>query len=165
MLQGEQGTAGPAAPVAQWTDAIVEQYGVQRARAARIADAAREAATAERLDPLLLLAMIAVESTFDPLARSPSGAAGLMQVVPGAHAERMHTLARDADPFAIDVNVRLGASILREYLDLCGGDRTCALQRYNGTPGDPQARYAAKVVRARTALAMAARDDAIDAAG
>ena len=78
------------------------------------------------VDPQLILAVIAVESAFDPRAVSPKQALGLMQLMP-------ETAARFGvrDPFNVTDNVRAGVTYLRELLTLYDGNLTLALAAYN----------------------------------
>ncbi|MCB1734964.1 MAG: lytic transglycosylase domain-containing protein [Gammaproteobacteria bacterium] len=100
-------------------------------------------ATRVDLDPNLVLALIEVESTFDRYAISRSGAQGLMQIMPFWLKELgMH----EANLMDINVNLRLGCTILKHYLDREGGDTTRALARYNGSVGKPE--YPNKVLSA-----------------
>jgi len=96
------------------------------------------------LDPLLIIAVIAVESRFNPIAESEMGAQGLMQVIPRFHKEHLETAETDSvlDPHA---NIRLGARILKDYIR-SGGTEVAGLQRYNGASGDESNGYAAKVL-------------------
>jgi len=96
------------------------------------------------LDPLLIIAVIAVESRFNPIAESEMGAQGLMQVIPRFHRERLEPGTAEAvlDPHA---NIRLGARILKDYIK-SGGTEVAGLQRYNGATGDESNAYAAKVL-------------------
>jgi len=89
---------------------------------ALIASTARE----HGIHPELVYAVAAVESSFDPLARSVKGAQGLMQLMPGT-AERFGV----ADPFDPADNVRGGVRYLRYLLDLFSGDVRLALAAYN----------------------------------
>lgn len=84
------------------------------------------AAREHGLHPDLVYAVAAVESSFDPLARSVKGAQGLMQLMP-------ETAARFGvrDPWNPDDNLRGGASLLRYLLDLFEGDVRLALAAYN----------------------------------
>jgi len=84
------------------------------------------------LPPELVLALIDVESRFQPTAVSPAGALGLMQVMPFWKAE----LGRPQDDLHdIDTNLRYGCTILAHYLEREQGDWTRALARYNGSLG------------------------------
>jgi soluble lytic murein transglycosylase-like protein len=95
------------------------------------------------LMPELVLAVIDVESRFDPLALSSKGAMGLMQVMPFWAAELG---AMVGDLFDIPTNIRFGCAILRQYLERERGDLLPALQRYNGSLGQPT--YPALIVAA-----------------
>jgi soluble lytic murein transglycosylase-like protein len=105
------------------------------------------------VDPLLLVAVIAVESRFNPIAQSDAGAVGLMQVIPGFHEDKFDAAAADPvlDPHA---NIRLGARVLREYIARAGGE-TAGLQMYNGSGDDPTNAYANKVLAERARLQQA----------
>jgi len=85
-----------------------------------------------RTRPQLVLAVIDVESAFDPFAVSYAGAVGLMQVMPFWPGEL--GLER-SDLIDIELNIRMGTSILAYYLDRERGDYRRALARYNGSLG------------------------------
>jgi soluble lytic murein transglycosylase-like protein len=144
----------------------VEQYNVARyvASTYRIAfESAREfvyhayrAAADLQLDPLLVLAVMSVESGFDPLAESHKGAQGLMQVLTRVHEERFEPFGGVTAAFDPKANIRVGSSILREYLDRHGSVEA-ALKSYVGAAMLSHDRgYGAKVLRAREQLAVAA---------
>ena len=82
--------------------------------------------------PQLVLAVIDVESAFDPFAVSYAGAVGLMQVMPFWPGEL--GLQR-SDLIDIELNIRMGTSILAYYLERERGDYRRALARYNGSLG------------------------------
>ena len=82
--------------------------------------------------PQLVLAVIDVESAFDPFAVSSAGAVGLMQVMPFWPNE-LGLSTRDL--IDVELNVRMGTSILAYYLDRERGDYHRALGRYNGSLG------------------------------
>jgi soluble lytic murein transglycosylase-like protein len=86
----------------------------------------REVARAHDLPPQLLHAVVAVESGFDPLAISPKGAMGLMQLMPGT-ARRFNVV----DPFDPRQNLTAGATYLKWLLGRFGGDTQLALAAYN----------------------------------
>jgi soluble lytic murein transglycosylase-like protein len=85
-----------------------------------------QAAAENSLSPELLHAVVQVESAYDPLAISPKGAVGLMQLMP-ATAARMG-VANRRDPLA---NLRGGARYLRELVTLFDGELPLVLAAYN----------------------------------
>jgi soluble lytic murein transglycosylase-like protein len=105
------------------------------------------------LDPLLIIAVIAVESRFNPIAESDAGAQGLMQVIPGYHKDQMEAAGVDSalDPHD---NIRLGAQILKEYIRR-GGTEVAGLQIYNGATADASNAYAVKVLGEKQRLQQA----------
>lgn len=82
--------------------------------------------------PQLVLAVIDVESGFDPFAVSPAGAVGLMQVMPFWP---LQLGLETRDLLDVELNVRMGTSILAYYLERERGDYRRALARYNGSLG------------------------------
>ena len=91
-------------------------------------------ASSARIDPLLVLALIEVESAYDPEALSGRGAKGLMQLrEPTMRRElERHGLALD-DPHDPVANVRAGVRYLRRLLDAFGREEV-ALMAYNAGP-------------------------------
>jgi soluble lytic murein transglycosylase-like protein len=84
------------------------------------------------LPPGLVMAVLDVESRFDPWAVSNAGAVGLMQVMPFWPEQlgmRRYELTH------ITANVRMGCAILRYYLEQERRDVRRALERYNGSIG------------------------------
>ncbi len=90
-----------------------------------------EAATAHGLDGDLIHAVIQAESAFNPLAVSPVGAQGLMQLMPVLQKE----LGVD-DPFDPRQNIMAGAKYLKKLLDRHDGDIALALASYNAGPSN-----------------------------
>lgn len=82
--------------------------------------------------PQLVLAVIDVESAFDPFAVSYAGAVGLMQVMPFWPT---HLGLQRSDLIDVEMNIRMGTSILAHYLERERGDYFRALGRYNGSLG------------------------------
>lgn len=89
-------------------------------------------ATRVGLPPEMVLAVIDIESAFDPYAVSVAGAQGLMQVMPFWLDEIGHPGDRLVD---IKTNLRMGCTILKYYYDMEHGDWLRALGRYNGSLG------------------------------
>jgi len=172
--EGPAGEAEGTAPVAEKA-AVADprqKYVVQYlARRYRIADEAARMLVAhafeigqeKKLDPLLILSVVAIESGLNPFAQSPVGAQGLMQVMTRVHAERFaehggHLAA--LDPIA---NMKVGSEILHELIRR-GGSVERGLQLYVGAGNMPDdGGYGAKVLGERSRLAIAANGK-VDAA-
>lgn len=126
---------------------IAETYSVAPSFAERIVRSAHDVGTKQNVDPLLLLALVGVESSFNPQARNASGAIGLTQTIPKWHPEKVAVIRQQGksitDP---EANLEMGAKILAEYTALSRGDHMRGLQRYNGALGDRKQRYANKVM-------------------
>jgi hypothetical protein len=118
--------------------------------------AAHEAGREVGLDPLLILAVMAVESRFNPVAESLVGAKGLMQVVPRYHLDKL--TERGGEGVVLDpaTNIALGARILKEYIRRTGS-LEAGLQFYNGALADPSSQYAQKVFAEKERLQEAVR--------
>lgn len=84
----------------------------------------------EKIDPIILLSLIRQESVFNPLARSPVGARGLMQIMPTT-ARRLKKSVRDnqlADP---KLNIELGTKYVKNLLKRYDGNLVYVLSAYN----------------------------------
>jgi hypothetical protein len=104
------------------------------------------------VDPVLILAVMAIESRYNPVAESVVGAKGLMQIIPKYHLEKLLDHGGEEALLDPEVNIHVGAQILREYYRLLGGDQEAALQKYAGAFDEPTSRYAAKVFEERMRL-------------
>ena len=99
------------------------------------------AAKLAEVPPEFVLAVIEVESHFDPYAISRVGAQGIMQVMPFWKKE----IGRESDNLIdLTTNLRYGCTILRHYFDKANGNWSEALARYNGSYG--QYKYPEKVL-------------------
>jgi len=85
-----------------------------------------------KLDPALVLSVIHIESRFDRHAISYAGAVGYMQIMPFWLEELGE---KGSNLFKAEVNLRMGCTILRFYLDKEKGNIERALARYNGSLG------------------------------
>ncbi len=128
---------------------IARRYRVADEVIARFVATAYRAGKESAVDPLLILAVIGVESRFNPVAESVLGAKGLMQVMAKFHMEKV-VLHGDQDVLLEpEANIRIGAQILREYLRRFGETET-ALQMYAGALDDANSKYAGKVLAERS---------------
>jgi len=103
------------------------------------------------LDPLLIIAVMAVESRFNPIAESVAGAKGLMQVIPRYHAEKLQEFGGERAVFDPQTNILVGSQILKEYISRTGS-MGAALQMYAGALNDGQDAYTAKVMNEKQRL-------------
>jgi soluble lytic murein transglycosylase-like protein len=134
------------------TDHIVDGYQLDAGEAARVVALAYEVAGEVRLDPLLLLAVMSVESSFNTFAQSVRGAQGLMQIHTRVHAERFEPFGGSEAVFDPQANIRVGAELLRIHL-LREGSTEAALKAYVGAARRPHdSGYGARVLRARDVL-------------
>jgi len=130
---------------------IARRYRVAEEAVSSYVAQAYYAGALHSVDPLLVLAVMAIESRYNPVAESVMGAKGLMQVIPKYHLDKLshhggeHTLL---DP---EVNILVGTQILREYHRRLG-DLESALQMYAGALDDPTSQYSAKVFAERARL-------------
>jgi soluble lytic murein transglycosylase-like protein len=140
----------------QASDWLSRRYKVSAVAIEPALRAAEDSGRRFGVDPMLLVAMMAVESSFNPFAESPVGAQGLMQVIPRYH---MDKIGRDAGKDALfdpERNVRVGAQVLHEGLRRYGSLQT-ALQYYGGALDDPGAAYANRVMTMKQRLTAAGR--------
>jgi soluble lytic murein transglycosylase-like protein len=135
------GTFHRGAPIAATRTERVRAEVAQRARNVdarekrRIARAILEESARAGLDPLLIVALIHVESSFDPAAVSPVGAAGLMQLRRSTMDEiAARSKMPSADPHDPVANVRAGVRYLAA-LHASFDDAALALMAYNAGPG------------------------------
>ena len=73
-----------------------------------------------RLDPTLILAIMAIESRFNPFAQSPVGAQGLMQVLTRVHTDKYENFGGKLAAFDPLTNLRVGAKVLQECIKRAG---------------------------------------------
>ena len=129
--------------------AIARRYRVAEEAMAEIVSSAYRAGAEHRVDPLLILAVVAVESRFNPLAQSVMGAKGLMQVLPRFHQQKVSEHGGETALLEPETNILIGTRILREYLRR-SGETEAALQMYAG--GDADSQYPGKVLAERSRL-------------
>lgn len=99
-----------------------------------------------KLDPLLILSVMAIESRFNPFAESPVGAQGLMQVMSKIHHEKFQKLGGVQAALNPVANIQVGAQILKEYVRR-GGSVEAGLKMYVGAANfETDFGYGAKVL-------------------
>ncbi len=103
------------------------------------------------LDPLLIIAVMAVESRFNPIAESVAGAKGLMQVIPKYHPDKLEEFGGEKAVFDPQTNILIGSQILKDYLRRTG-NLSMALQMYAGALDDEQDLYSSKVMNEKQRL-------------
>lgn len=122
--------------------------GVSHKDAKKVVRLAVDEATKAGLDPKIVVAVIATESSFQSKAKSWYGAAGYMQVVPRLHKDKI----KGRDIHEPKVNVEVGVKILASCYKRKKTDKA-ALACYNGSDSEASAqRYFAKVSKAHKTL-------------
>lgn len=147
----------PSGPQAQSLRSYISRkYKVAYNATETLVDTAFRVAHEKKLDPLLVLAVIAVESSYNPMAESSKGAQGLMQVMPRIHKDKFANLAEQgkgkANPLDPVSNIIVGSTILRDCINQ-RGSVAAGLACYEGTSVDDG--YAERVQAERRRLALA----------
>jgi soluble lytic murein transglycosylase-like protein len=126
---------------------VARRYKVAEEAAGAVVRTAYREARRQGLDPLLILAVIAVESRFNPFAASEQGALGLMQIVPRFHKDK---LPEEGAPAMLEpeANIAVGTRILKDSIRRGGSDEA-GLQLYNGAFDDETRAYANRVLTER----------------
>ena len=130
---------------------IAKRYRVAEDAAGEFVALAYRAGAQFSLDPLLILAVMAIESSYNPVAQSVMGARGLMQVIPKYHPEKLEPHGGEQALLEPTVNILVGAQILREYQRRLG-DTEAALQMYAGALDEPTSQYTNKVLAEKARL-------------
>jgi soluble lytic murein transglycosylase-like protein len=133
---------------------IGKRYRIADAAAAQFVSIAYRAGEQYSVDPVLVLAVMAIESRYNPVAESVMGAKGLMQVIARYHEEKL--LEHGGEPALLEpeVNIMVGTRILREYQRRFNDTET-ALQMYAGAFDEPTSQYATKVFAEKARLEAA----------
>ena len=135
---------------------LSRRFAIAVEATSRMVEAADRAAREVGLDPLLVLAVISIESRFNPIAESAMGAKGLMQIIPKYHRAKLEALGGEAAVLDPESNIMVGARILQEYVRRTG-TLEAGLQFYNGAFWDGTAQYAQKVMAERARLEQVVR--------
>lgn len=153
-LQPRAGAGLSAGEMRSVVDYLSRRYRVAAPAVVHLVSAAVAAGERVGVEPMLIVAVMAIESSFNPIAESNMGAQGLMQVIPRYHQDKLEEegvglAAGDPnDSHALldpRVNIHVGARVLKEYIRRAGS-LEAGLQMYNGAVSDGEAFYAGKVL-------------------
>lgn len=141
------------AAVAFW---LSKKYRVAPEPIAALVSEAYDLGKVNRLDPTLILAIMAIESSFNPFAQSAVGAQGLMQVMTTVHTDKYENFGGQNAAFDPVSNLRVGVRVLKECIERAGSIEG-GLRYYVGAANLPtDGGYAAKVLAEHQRLRMAA---------
>ena len=99
---------------------LARKYAVAPEPLSVLVSAAFEIGQKARLDPTLILAIMAIESGFNPFAQSPVGAQGLMQVMTKIHSDKYDNFGGKLAAFDPVTNLRVGVKVLQECIMRAG---------------------------------------------
>jgi len=111
-----------------------------------------------QITPLLIVAIIGIESGFNPFAESSMGAQGLMQVIPRFHQDKLPEGTGDQPLLDPAINIRVGVDVPKEAIRR-RGSLIAGLQYYAGS-SETDGSYASKVLAEKDRLEQAARRSA-----
>ena len=111
---------------------IARKYRVNASSVEQYMGYARQSGKTYNVDPYLIMAVMATESSFNPRAQSRVGAQGLMQVHTKMHKKRFKPYGSTDTVWEPKVNIQVGSSILSDYLKRYGGSERRALKAYVG---------------------------------
>jgi len=145
------------AAVAYW---LSKKYRVAPEPLAALVNEAYDIGTRVKLDPTLILAIVAVESSFNPFAQSSVGAQGLMQVMTSVHTDKYEGFGGQLAAFDPLTNLRVGVKVLQECIARAGSVEG-GLRYYVGAANLPSdGGYAAKVLAEHARLRQVANSRA-----
>jgi soluble lytic murein transglycosylase-like protein len=140
------------ANVTQW---LSKKYRVAPEPIGAIVAQAYDTGKKIQLEPTLILAVMAIESGFNPYAQSPMGAQGLMQVMTKIHSEKYQDFGGKLAAFDPVSNLRVGAKVLLDCIARAGSIEG-GLKQYLGATTDEDGGYTAKVLQEQQRLQDAA---------
>ena len=141
------------AAVTYW---LSRKYSIAPEPLSALVSEAYETGAKTRLDPTLILAIMAVESGFNPFAQSNVGAQGLMQVMTKVHSEKYDNFGGKFAAFDPLTNLRVGVKVLQECITRAGSLEG-GLKFYVGAANmEDDNGYAAKVMAEHSRLQQVA---------
>jgi soluble lytic murein transglycosylase-like protein len=148
----------PQAAIAVW---LSKKYSVAPEPLGALVAEAYAVGERTKLDPTLILAVMAVESGFNPFAQSHVGAQGLMQVMTQIHSEKYQGFGGKMAAFDPVANLRVGVKVLQECIRR-GGSVEGGLRLYVGAGNlDDDGGYSAKVLAEQSRLQQVASGKAV----
>ena len=139
----------PQAAVTYW---LSRKYSVAPEPLSALVAEAYDTGSRLKLDPTLILAVMAIESGFNPFAQSHVGAQGLMQVMTKVHSDKYDGFGGKLAAFDPVTNLRVGVKVLQECISRAGSVEG-GLKYYVGAANmDNDGGYAAKVMAERDRL-------------
>jgi hypothetical protein len=142
------------AAVAYW---LSKKYRVAPEPLSALVAEAYEIGIRTKLDPTLILAVMAVESGFNPFAQSPVGAQGLMQVMTKIHGDKYEDFGGKLAAFDPLTNLRVGVKVLQECIARAGSMEG-GLRYYVGAANiEDDGGYAGKVMAEHARLQLVAK--------
>ncbi len=131
------------AAVAYW---LSKKYRVAPEPVSALVAEAFEVGSKVKIDPTLILAVMAIESGFNPFAQSPVGAQGLMQVMTNIHSDKYDGFGGKFAAFDPVTNLRVGVKVLQDCIARAGSVEG-GLRQYVGATSDAtEGGYTAKVM-------------------
>ena len=148
----------PQAAVAFW---LSKKYRVAPEPLSVLVSEAYQLGKRAKLDPTLILAIMAVESSFNPFAQSHVGAQGLMQVMTRVHGEKYESAGGTLTAFDPVTNMRVGVKVLQECIARAGSLEG-GLRYYVGAANlENDGGYAGKVLAEHERLRQVAAGKAV----
>jgi soluble lytic murein transglycosylase-like protein len=146
------------AAVANW---LSRKYRVAPEPVSRLVQEAWSVGQRAGLDPTLILAIMAVESSFNPFAQSQVGAQGLMQVMTRVHDDKYEAFGGQLAAFDPVTNLRVGVQVLKECIARAGSLED-GLRFYVGAGNrEDDSGYAGKVLAEQTRLRRVAEGKSV----
>ena len=105
------------AAVAHW---LARRYSVAPEPVSRLVQEAWVVGNRAKVEPTLILAIMAIESRFNPFAQSAVGAQGLMQVMTRVHDDKYEAFGGTMAAFDPVTNLRVGVQVLKECIQRAG---------------------------------------------
>ena len=146
------------AAVAFW---LSKKYKVAPEPLSTLVAEAYEIGARIKLDPTLILAVMAIESRFNPFAQSPVGAQGLMQVMTKIHSDKYEDFGGKLAAFDPVSNLRVGVKVLQECIKRAGSLEG-GLRYYVGAANSlDDGGYAVKVMAEHARLQLVAQGERV----